>query len=97
MMAITIRSLLFSAVPLFHRTVLSRVLLNRISLDSLFFCLLFFGFFSSFFHSFIGCSSSEIQYKFIIQKKKEEEAKTHFLKEFPTSTAPYPGNSPLRL
>ena len=32
-----------------------------------------------FFHCFIGCSSSDIQYKFVIQhttKKKKEEAKT---------------------
>ena len=35
--------------------------------------------YGNFFHSFIGCSCSDIQYKFVIQhtqKKKEEEAKT---------------------
>ena len=28
-----------------------------------------------FFHSFIGCSSSDIQYKFVIQHKKKEKKK----------------------
>ena len=33
------------------------------------------AFFFFLFHSFIGCSSSEIQYKFIIQKKKKKKKK----------------------